>query len=102
MCVMYACVLTCTNTACVCLDSFPLIQMPSISPGRYNVSLRANDTLLLPIDIMTIRNIPLDLYILFDVSQSQREEISAIQGVSDNISESVLSVSYGALYFTHN
>ncbi|CAI8001608.1 Integrin beta-6 [Geodia barretti] len=57
----------------------------AISPETYNVSLRNTDTLSLPIDVTTVRNIPLDLYILFDVSQSMDEEISAIQGASAEI-----------------
>lgn len=60
----------------------------NISPGRFNISLRPTDPLTLRVYVTTIRNIPLDLYILFDVSQSMREEIAAIQGVSDAISES--------------
>jgi integrin beta 1 len=57
----------------------------AITPETYNISLRNTDTLSLPIDVTTVRNIPLDLYILFDVSQSMNEEISAIRGASAEI-----------------
>jgi hypothetical protein len=59
--------------------------MAGIVPERYEVSLRTDDTLSLPVDVTTARNIPLDLYIVFDLSQSLAEEIGATQQVSDDI-----------------
>ena len=81
---------------------FSLVQPPpatAISPETYNVSLRNTDTLSLPIDVTTVRNIPLDLYILFDVSQSMDEEISAIQGASAEISEPSLNIDFPLAFF---
>ena len=59
----------------------------NISPGRFTISLRPSDPLTLRVNV-TKWNIVLDLYILFDASQSMREEVVAIQSISDAISES--------------
>ena len=59
----------------------------SVVPELYEISLRPGDRLTLPINVTTARTIPLDVYIVFDLSYSLQEEIGAIRSVSDQISE---------------
>ena len=59
----------------------------SVVPELYEISLRPGDRLTLPINVTTARTIPLDVYIVFDHSQSLMQEIDATRLVSDQISE---------------
>lgn len=57
----------------------------SVVPQEYIVSLRAGDSLPLSINVTTVRQVPLDLYILFDLSSSTKDEVEAIRLVADEI-----------------
>ena len=76
----------------------PVLSLPSslttsqsppsaVMPTAYSISLRPGDPLRLPIDVTTVRNLPLDVYILFDLTSSLRDEIAATRNVSSQISK---------------
>ena len=71
----------------VCMELTRYLQgsSPSIDPLEYDVTLRPGVPLILPIDITAIRNIPLDLYILFDLSMSLSNAFAATRQISDQI-----------------
>ena len=60
-------------------------QTDSVSPARYDVTLRPGVPLNVTINVTTIRNLPLDLYILFDLSRSLSTAFGATQSVSARI-----------------
>lgn len=57
----------------------------SLVPKEYVITLRPGDPLTLPINVTTVRQIPLDLYILFDLSRSTSDEVAAIRTVARTI-----------------
>ena len=60
-------------------------QTEFVSPERYDVTLRPGVPLNVTINVTTIRNLPLDLYILFDLSQSLATAFGATRSVSAQI-----------------
>ena len=54
-------------------------------PQEYVITLRPGDPLSLPINVTTVRQVPLDLYILFDLSRSTSDEVAAIRTVARTI-----------------
>ena len=57
----------------------------SVVPQEYVITLRPGDPLLLPINVTTFKQSPLDLYILFDLSMSTSDEVEAIRTVARTI-----------------
>jgi hypothetical protein len=63
-----------------------------IVPEGYDITLRPGVPLPLSIDITTVRNVPLDLYILFDLSQSLSQEFGATRDVSSQILDNLRNI----------
>ena len=57
----------------------------SVVPLEYVITLRPGDPVPLPINVTTVRQVPLDLYILFDLSMSTSDEVMAIRTVASTI-----------------
>ena len=57
----------------------------SVVPQEFVITLRPGDPLSLPINVTTPTQVPLDLYILFELSYSSSDEVAAIRTVASTI-----------------